>query len=314
MLEWFRKSRKEPGWLSILLGPEHIQFVHGRFMPGGKSHVTRFGMGDAGAAPAAATDKLLRELRVERYQCTTLLGASEYQMLLVEAPNVPQAELKSAVRWKVKDMVDYPVANATIDLLDIPGEEGASSQRGRSLYAISARNEVIEGRMRAFEQSGIPLAVIDIPETAQRNIAALYEEEGRGLAFLHMEADSGLLTISSGGELCLARRMDTGFEALRKAEGEARESLFNRIVVELQRTFDHFERQFRFVAVGGLVLGPLPEETGLEAHLAANLAMSVRPADLADKLAFVGGKPDNATQWKLFHLIGASLRHEAKAH
>jgi negative regulator of sigma E activity len=42
--------------------------------------------------------------------------------------------------------------------------------------------------------------------------------------------------------------------------------------------------------------------------------MSVRSADLADKLAFGADKPDSAAQWTLFHLIGASLRHEAKAH
>jgi MSHA biogenesis protein MshI len=98
------------------------------------------------------------------------------------------------------------------------------------------------------------------------------------------------------------------------AAPEARAELFGRVVLELQRSFDHFDRQYRYVPVAKLLLGPEPEETGLYAHLKANLDMPVERVDLLDRLSFTGqGEPDAATQWQLFHLIGASLRHEAKA-
>lgn len=314
MLNWLSKSKKEAGWLAISLAPERVQYVHGQFAPGGKSVVPRLGASGGGAARTVNPEKFLRDLHAERYQCSTLLRPAEYQMLLVEAPNVPAAELKSAIRWRVKDLVDYPIDDAAIDVLDIPPEQGSAVQRGHSMYAVAARNSVIESHIRAFEEAKVPLSVIDIPEMAQRNIAALHEVEGRGLALLHIDRDIGLLTINFGGELYLARRMDIGFEALRAANGEAREALFNRIVVELQRTFDHFERQFRFIAVSGLLVGPQPEDIGLVGHLAANLSMDVKPVDLAGKIAFGrAGAPDAATQWSLFHLLGASLRHETRA-
>jgi negative regulator of sigma E activity len=63
-----------------------------------------------------------------------------------------------------------------------------------------------------------------------------------------------------------------------------------------------------------LLLGPEPEETGLYAHLKANLDVPVERVDLLERLSFDGqGEPGAAAQWQLFHLIGASLRHEAKA-
>ena len=274
--------------------------------------IARFGNAEFEAKSHAA-EKLAKDLHVERYQCTTLLRPGEYQMLLLEAPAVPPAELKSAIRWRIKDMIDYHVDDATLDVLDIPPE---SDQPGRShsMYAVAARNEVIRGRIKAFEEARIPLGVIDIPETAQRNISALHETEGRGAALLYFNQEFGLLTITCRAELYLSRRIDIGLGQMLGAAAEAREALFGRVVLELQRSFDHFERQFQHVPIAKLLLGPEPEETGLYAHLKGNMDIPVERVDLLERLGFNGqGAPAPAEQWQLFHLIGASLRHETRA-
>jgi MSHA biogenesis protein MshI len=310
-MKWLGGSKKEPGWLVVATREHQLSFVHGSFAPSGKSAITRFGTAEIEAKPHAL-EKLAKELRFDRYACATLLQPGEYQLLLVEAPAVPQAELKSAIRWRIKDMLDYHVDDAAMDVLDIPPDSDLAG-RSHSMYAVAARNEIIQQRVRAFEEAHIPLSVIDIPETAQRNICALHEAEGRGAALLYLSHDSGLLTITCRSELYLARRIDIGLAQIQGRQPEARADLFARIVLELQRTFDHFERQFHYVAVSRLLLGPEPEETGLHDHLKANLDIPVERVDLAGHVSFNGqGEPDGATQWQLFHLIGAALRHEAK--
>lgn len=311
-MNWFRASRKEPGWLAISLDENRLSYVHGRYAPAGKSTIARFG-NEEFEAKLHAAGKLAKELRVHRYQCTTLLRPDEYQMLLLEVPAVPPSELKSAIRWKIKDMIDYRVEDATLDVLDIPPESD-SPGRSHSMYAVAARNEVIKGRIKAFEDAHIPIGVIDIPETAQRNISALHETEGRGAALLYFSQEFGLLTITCRAELYLSRRIDIGLGQILGAAAEARETLFGRVVLELQRSFDHFERQFQHIPVAKLLLGPEPEETGLHAHLKANMDIAVERVDLLERLGFNGqGAPEPALQWQLFHLIGASLRHDAKA-
>ena len=310
-MNWFRGSRKEPGWLAISLDEKRLSYVHGRYAPAGKSTIARFGSAELEAKSNAA-EKLASELNFNRYQCATLLRADEYQMLLLEAPAVPAAELKNAIRWKIKDMIDYQVNDATLDVLDIPPESDLPG-RSHSVYAVAARNEVIKARVKAFEEAHIPLRVIDIPETAQRNISALHESEGRGAALLYFGQEFGLLTITCRAELYLSRRIDIGLGQILGAAAEAREQLFGRVVLELQRSFDHFERQFQHVPIAKLLLGPEPEETGLYAHLKANMDMAVERVDLVERLGFNGqGAPVPALQWQLFHLIGASLRHQAK--
>jgi MSHA biogenesis protein MshI len=88
----------------------------------------------------------------------------------------------------------------------------------------------------------------------------------------------------------------------------------NRLLLELQRSFDHLERQFPAAAPAKLVLAPMPFENGLHAHLSGNLDMPVEELDLAGILPLDDGvRLEGEAAWRLFHVLGAALRHEAKA-
>ncbi|HEX2199714.1 MAG TPA: agglutinin biogenesis protein MshI [Burkholderiales bacterium] len=276
-----------------------LAFAHARRVRGAKAHVDSY-----------AVDRNKRDL-APGVHCTTLLRAGEYDLMMVEAPNVPRAEMKNALRWKVKDMVDYPITEATVDFLEIPPEPGAAAGRIQQLYAILAKNELVQERIEQFERAGIPLRVIEVPETAQRNIAVLYEDAERGVALAYFGPDAGLLTITHRGELYLSRRLDVGVEALANDPDGEDGGPLERVALEIQRTLDHFERQFRHVAVGKLLLAPTGRPTRLPEILRARFELRVESIDLTEVLAFSGAAPDGPTQWRLFHHFGAALREGA---
>lgn len=312
-LNWpFSRSAAEPGWLAVALQPDELSFVHGKYAPGGGSIVDRCGTHTLDREYKGA-ERVAKQFGFGSFRVSTLLAPGEYQVLLVDAPNVPQTELKTAIRWRIKDMLDYHVDDATVDLLEVP-RNPAGGDRAHAMYAITARNEVIKSCIGRFEAAHIPLSVIDIQETAQRNVAALFERDERGLAMLHLGNDQGLLTINYRGELVLARRIDVPMGDLVSASGARREEQYQRILLELQRTFDHFDRQYTYVPVAKLMLASEPEETGLLAHLAANLDLPVERARLSGTISFGSrAELEPREEWRLFHLIGASLRHETKA-
>ena len=254
---------------------------------------------------------LRRELHLERFRCSTLLPAPQYQMQLLDAPNVPDAELKSAIRWKLKDFLEYPVESATIDVVQIPTDASAPT-RGRSLYAVSARNADIEAHMKLFTQAKIPLRVIEIPEMAQRNLVTLLETDHRALAMLSFGDEGGLLTFSARGELYLSRRIDVSLEQLTLVTGDMRQQMFERIALELQRSLDHFDRQFSYVPVARLLLGPLPQEIGLRQYLAENLSAQVDSVDLGEVLDFhkVPELREPGEQMQRWQTLGAALRSD----
>ena len=296
MWGWLKRGGSAQGWLAVSIDEGGLAFAHARRVREGKAKVAGY-----------AFDSAKRDLAAGA-QCSTLLRPGEYDMLMVEAPNVPRAEMKGALRWKVKDMVDYPIVDATVDFLDIPPQEGAAADHGRQIYAVLARNEVVQARAEQFARAGVPLQVIEIPETAQRNIAALYEPPQRGVALAYFGADWGLLTITHRGELYLTRRLDVGVDALASDPDGEDGGPLERVALEIQRTLDHFERQFRHVAVGKLLLAPTGRATRLAEILRARFELPVEAIDLAEVLDFGGRAPDAATQWRLFHHFGAALR------
>lgn len=310
MRAWFARKTNAPGWFAASLQGDMVEYARGRFVPAAAPQVGAYGT--RRLDEKSGLQKLGSELGLERSQCAALLSPGEYQMILVEAPNVPKPELKSAIRWRVKDLLDYHVDDATIDVLDIP-PDSAGASRNHMMYAVCAKNETIERCIKTFHGARIPLSVIDVRETAQRNMAALFEEEGRGLAVVHFDEESGLLTINFRSELYLTRRMDIGTRQLLAEDEAARRETFERVALELQRTFDHFDRQFSYVPLARLLVAPMPKDLGLVEHLGRNLTLPVQAMDLAGKVAFEGGTPDPATLGRLFHHMGASLRHEEKA-
>jgi MSHA biogenesis protein MshI len=254
---------------------------------------------------------LARQVPLAKSRCLVVLASNEYQLMQVEAPNVPEAEVKQAVRWKLKDMLAYPLEQATVDVLDIPVDPN-NPGRSHYMYAVAARNEAVRTCMEHAKLVGTDLDVIDIPELAQRNIAALLEEDGRGVALVAFNEDGGLLTFTSGGELYHARQVEINVFQLAAADEEQRLHNYERLVLELQRSLDNFERQFSYVAVTRLVIGPMQGQADLVAYLRENLYVKIETLNLADVLdvSAVSELEDAARQSECFYALGAALRIE----
>ncbi len=307
----FFKRKAKPGWLAIITAADHLDLVHVRHAANGRPEITLCDSYRKEGSDADTLARLRRELKLDEYRCTTLLKFADYKMHSLDAPNVPAAEFKNAVRWRMKDILDFPLEQATIDVLDVPVDTNGPA-RSHSVYAIAARNEVIERTVKPFNDSHVPLEAVDIPALAQRNIASLFEQAGRGLAMLAFYEECGKLTISSGGELFLTRRIEITLPQLMEADAERRTDLFDRIALELQRSLDGFDRQFSYVPVAKLMLAPLPQDIGLQPYLANNIFVPVETIDLAAVLDFpaIPALKSPARQAQCLPAIGAALRGE----
>lgn len=313
-MAWFLKGKKRPGWLALSLDRDHVDLVHVKRSAGGRPEITMCDSYRREGSDAATLARLRKEIRLDRYRCTTLLKSTDFQMHQVDAPNVPAAEMKTAVRWRVKDIIDYPIDAATVEVLDIPVDPNAPA-RNHSLYAVTARNSVIEGCIKPFDKAQVPLEAIDIPDLAQRNVAALFETEGRGVALLAFYQDEGILTFTSGGELYLARRIEIPLAQLIEADAERRNQHFERIALELQRSLDNFDRNYNYVPIGKLLLAPLPQEIGLQQYLAPNISVPVETIDLGAVMDFPGVPEFKHAerQAQCLRTIGAALRGDEAA-
>ena len=309
-MRFLKRAKKKDGWLTIAVLADGVAATSVKPVAEGMPSV-RFAHFLPGKPDAAVLEKAAREGQAHAYRCLTLLGPGEYQLINLEAPNVPREELKTAVRWRLKDILDFPVVEATVDVLDIPVDAGQVRAQ-QSVFVVAARNTVIKPRQQLFLDAKIGLEVIDIPEMAQRNISALIAPENRGVAMLSFSAEGGLLTVTWRGELYLSRRIDVTLDQLLEPDHERKHASFDRITLELQRSLDNFERQYSFISIAKLVLGP-SKVNGLDEYLSSNLYTPVETLDLATVFD-LGRTPelqDRAVQGRFLVPLGAALRAEA---
>lgn len=308
----FKSKKHGAGWYAICLDAHGVYLAKVEFA-GAMPRVVRCEYHETGIISVAALEKLRREANLDSHDFTTLLAPGEYQMLLVDAPNVPADELKTATRWKIKDGLSYHIDDATVDVLQIPASK-YGSDRVQSMYAIAAANDTIQKRIALFEQAKIELDVIDIPETAQRNIAALFEQDDRALALLAFDDNGGLLTFTSGGELFLARRIDISAGQLRDANENLREQYRDRVELELQRSLDYFDRQFNHLPVSR-VLVAAPDDAGLVEFLASVSDAKVEKLDLSQvmDISAAPALADSEFAANALPALGAALRQEKRA-
>jgi MSHA biogenesis protein MshI len=234
-----------------------------------------------------------------------VLNPADYRLRVLDAPNVPADELKSAVRWQIQDMLDFHADDGTVDVLQVPHPEHLT--HSRQLFAVAAKNSLLAEEAMLASRAGLNLSIIDILETAQRNLATRLETPGRAMAVFSFIESGGLLTLTLDGELCMARTLGVNQTML---ESEGMDSALERLALEIQRSLDHFDRQFGGIPVDRLLLVPMEQADRLRDGLAGNLALPVEVLDVA-KVLDVSAVPEvNALPSSCFHAIGAALRME----
>jgi MSHA biogenesis protein MshI len=249
-----------------------------------------------------AASAALRAAGLPRMPVSTVLHPEDYQLALIEAPDVPPAELRAAMRWRLKDSIDFRVEDAVIDLFAVPEQNRGS--HGRMMYAVAARRSAVDRYASAL--AAVPaFDVIDVPELCLRNLAALLPAAAAGVALLYLGETTVTIVLVRGSTFYFSRQMNLQPAPLAAASGAAGARVdAASVVLELQRSLDYYERHFDQPPITRIAVSPagvranelaqdLGRETGFEvASLDLNVllrcATPIEPASQAACLLAVG--------------------------
>ena len=241
--------------------------------------------------------------------CTTLLPVGDYQLLVVDAPEVPAEEMRAAIRWRIRDMIDFHIDEAVLDIFDAPPGGPANSNQ---LYVVVTRSDTIRQHVEAFDEAGINLEIIDIPELAIRNIAACLPEDEAGLVTLYLDENQCLITITHNGVLFLARSIDIGYRQLQE-QAASPHALCNRLALEIQRSMDYYEHNYHQAAVRSVAILPVPVTLyGLTDALQQTLGVQARMVTMDDIVA-ADSQQEEAHAADCLLAAGSALRTETVA-
>jgi len=303
LLKQNKKSSKK-GLLGVETGPEGIALAWVAREPGAAPTLRHCAFRPcAPAAQAETLRKLVAAAGLEGLPVNLVLHPATYQLLLMESPEVEPAELRDAMRWRLREVISEPIDDQVMDCFALP----ADAYRGRSRMAYCAtfaKAEMIRFR-HLMHQAGLRLECIDITEMALRNLGLLVGADGINLGLLRLRTSEGLICVQNGAELYMARRIEQG---LARAGAD-----LAGMILEVQRSLDYFESQLGKGYISRLLLLPMKRE-GERAReaLRANLAVNLQALDLRELFpGQAAAELDESEQAYCLAAVGAALRQEA---
>ncbi len=305
-----KKSSAVKGRIGLAFGPNQIALAVMR-RDGGTPALERcelLPIDPAGGADAAAA--AIRAAGLPRMPISTVLRPDDYQLALIEAPDVPPAELRAAMRWRLKETIDFRVEDAVIDVFDVPGQNRGG--HGRMMYAVAARRSAVNRHAAAL--TGIAdFDVVDVPELCLRNLAALLPTAAAGVALLHLGETTANIVLVRGKTFYFARQMDLQ-ATLHIAPGSGGERLdAASVVLELQRSLDYYERHYDQPPITRIAVSPAgPRAAGLARDLGNETGFEVTNLDL-NVLLSCAEPVDPADQATCLLAVGAALREEHRS-
>lgn len=172
---------------------------------------------------------------------TLTLPSTDFDLHQIERPDVPEAELAQALRWKLKDVVDYPVTRAVVDVFpSAPDRHGAQ----RSVYAASADQNQLKPSVESIKAAGLKLERIDIAVLAIRNLALALQNTEETIGVLQITTDRSLLYIYHQETFYLYRIINFKATQLELEDSEQRADVADQVALEIQRTMDYYDSHY----------------------------------------------------------------------
>ena len=258
--------------------------------------------------------RLSKKYDLDQYECLSALELGDYNLLLVEAPDVQPDELRAAIRWRVKELIDFHIDDAVVDVFEVPAHKAAGNNK--MMYAVVAKANRVKALIDHLNHADLNLNIIDIPELALRNIAAMLPEDVGGVALIYAGQRQGLITITRQSSLYLSRTINAGTAQLPEfvlsvMDDEACQRWLDSIVIEVQRSMDYYESHFSQPQVSSIVMTPIGKEIpGITDYLTAQLQIPARMLDVNELIDGPERVPAEL-QSRCLLAIGTALRQES---
>ena len=250
---WSRRNSQDQ--LVVSWADQTLVYVLARSRADGTHEIVKCGVERQGEDSMAGFIFRLQGLGLKDYAAQVMLWAEQYQLLQIDAPAVPPQEMRAAARYQIQGLLHAHVDDVTLDVMRV----GDGQQKGvGQIFVVAVANAVVREVMALGDAMRWKISVIDIQETAQRNLqTALARLEGHAdranAALVLVSGHLALLTISANDELFYARRLELPEGFLTAYWGSGRETLSQ--AVTMPEKFSPVGEYVPDYSVGGVAYG-----------------------------------------------------------
>jgi MSHA biogenesis protein MshI len=268
---------------------------------------------EVGEQGIEALNRWLDQHQLHNLAVTISLDQRDYELHLVEAPNVPDDELSDALRFRLKDMVTQPIESKALQAFRLPQD----AYRGRMDMAFAAviDRSCIEQLVKWAQQQQLYLSEITIPELSILQLVAAMEPE-TSVGVLRLDNKEGVFYLFQQGGLYMTRAIGVGTDDLGLSDTQDGEltletdSRLENLALEVQRSMDYFESQLGMGSVGQ-IWAMVPDDIEMDTVLPElEQAVNTPIRTLALDSAFNRMPAPSSLTASLATALGGSLSYE----
>ncbi len=319
-IRWPWRASAQEGILALTLTEHSMRYVLASEANERNATIVSWGTELRGVSSHEAFMKRIAARLPSARRTIAILDARDYQIMQVEAPNVPAEEMRGAVRWRAMEFFDGSPHNFTLDILTMNQDE-ESFGGIPNVIVVASQNDVVKARMQDCALLDLPLSVVDIAETAQRNLlnAATVPavKPGEVAGVISVDAGRALMTVAIGGELQFFRRFEFDIDKL-LAQGEVQSALMSdspeaeaisRSLMQLHRSMDLWEDNHPRQPIVSLAVAAGSRSDVLAQRLQTELGIAIRALSLGEVFHLKNtGVPAPWLDVAYLPLLGALLR------
>jgi len=208
-------------------------------------------------------------------RCRLVLASSQYHIVQIPKPAVPDDEILGALKWQVKDLVPYSPDNMVVDYFNAPKLPDGSEK----LYVVCAPLNELKALVSAINGDELNLKSIIVEEFAFARLLPFSNDAQ--LILCQKPEEEVFILIVQQGRVCFYRHL-RGFAYLAdKNKDELTYGIIDNLSLEIQKSTDYFERQLKQPIIKAVkVLLPTANEEFIINKLAENTNIPVNALPL----------------------------------
>lgn len=215
----------------------------------------------------------------QRADVHIVLSASQYQIVQVDKPNMPEDEINAALKWQIKDLVTVEPENMVVDYFSGPVLAGGAEK----INVVCAKKQDLTSMLSALDKDELSVKSITTEEFAFAGLVP--NQEQATLLLCQQPNEEVLILIVKDGHIYFNRRL-RGFAQLgSKSHEELEFGSIDSLSLEIQRSMDYFERQLKQPPIKDIqVILPIKTENYIANKLAENTTASVNILSLDETI------------------------------
>ncbi len=175
----------------------------------------------------------IERLKLIGARCRVVLAPGQYQLLLMDALDVPEDDMAKALRWRLKGLVEYPLNDVAVDAFVVP-PHGVVGQRKKVFVAVTLLS-VLKKKLDMMESAYLEVDSVGIGELALRNLLELVpNQQAEPVIAISLEKGLCQLQILYRNQLYLVRELAIDQKLIAENDPQSHD-----ILLEIQRSVDY---------------------------------------------------------------------------